>query len=118
MELNGGGSAASSGGFGPFWAIFGPFGAILGHFGRGSPWRTPDFKGGDQFPAQMVREWPNNGFEVDWSRFGPVWSRLRAVLGRVLAVLSHFWPFLAVFGTKFSLSVKSTPLYRALRESG
>ncbi len=73
-----------------------------------------------RFNARMVRESPNNGFDVDWSRFGPVRSQLQAVLGRILAGFGHFWPFLALFGPNFSffLSVKSAPLYRALRESG
>ncbi len=48
------------------------------------------------------------------SQLESVWTGLESIRHvfwgeflRMLAIFGHFWPFLAIFGPKFSLSVKS-----------
>ncbi len=58
LELNGGGSGASSGGFLPFWAIFGPFWGHFGPFWAGKPLENPRFQGR---MAGLLPRWCGNG---------------------------------------------------------
>ncbi len=59
----------------PFWAMFGPFGSFWAILGSEAPGEPQISMEEGRFNARMVRESPNNGFDVDWSR------QLQAVLG-------------------------------------